>query len=554
MEALEAENASLREQLRTLKETVPVEFLSSFATEELTDGIKIRGILLAEGLWNGVLYSWDKIKELFPRIKEQIERGNAFPMKVEHEKDPEFGKRTVGEHSKIELDPFLKAIKYEAKITDPKAIEEIKNGTFRGTSLKSQLEKVRRGNLEVANNIEPIDNSLTRTPACKVCNIFSTEELSEIKFSPGNYDPHNSEKSLKDQSTSVKSEEPSKEEEKMPDLIELTEEQVLVLPSEEELADKEGEVDLRVVTHQDALAQGLRIILKGPGKLRRRIRRKKGYYYYPQYGEYPVPYYYWYHPKKKLSEENSEDEIIPLEDIEFLEEKGEYKIIKNKKTGKWVLFVATGKEGFGAWRIKGQYDSKEEAEKAAGVEQKSQENKEPPKEKVKCPACGKEFDSPKDFQEHWDKEHKDKYGEYERYSKEKERMDQELRRKRCEFCDELVEDLEAHSKDCPVRLATVLLAVKCKFCGKEFENEEDLKKHLPNCRKYGAYKKEKYPKKEGASLSTEKEEEAPPEKREEAPRSEEKLTAKQIAKNLGDVVSILIKRERDYIEKRRGQE
>jgi len=212
-----------------------------------------------------------------------------------------------------------------------------------------------------------------------------------------------------------------------------------------------------------------------PGKYpvsKKKAKRKPGYYYYYPYFDqyYPVPFYYWYYypqyskygypPVAKKSELESVE--IPEELVEEIEslyeslglpknpEKGQLEIMKVKD--RWIVFQATGKKGFGAWKILKSFDNEDEAEefvkkkkgKLSGPRtdeerakahfgisdeewdklppEKKEEyiKKLPPRgsakmakeDKVKCPVCGKEFDSKEDMIEHFNKEHSDEYGEY----------------------------------------------------------------------------------------------------------------------------------------------
>lgn len=492
------ENEVLRQRLTEERLGVyEISSASKLTYEELRDKLKIAGILLAPGIWNGVLYSVQEIKKMFDKFKDRLSK---LPIKVEHGNDPEFGDTNVGYLTKVKWDETLKAILYEGEVVHPKAIKEVKAGRFSSTSLKSQMIKILQGGIEKGIDIVPIDNSLTETPACPPCKITFYQELSEGSQKLEYYgieelqESQNLLRDLEDGEDDMNEEE-----------FEIEEESVLVLPEEYmELSDEEEEIELEVLPLAQALKEK-RVIYKylPPGKYprrRRRVKRRKGYYYYPYYPYYYPPYYPYYgypyygYYGKPLSEEDEEE----------WETLTEYIIRKNKRTGKYVVFKSTGKKGFGAFKIVKQFDTLEEA-RAWIKKQGGQSTEE--KAKVKCPVCDQEFDTKEEMIEHFNKEHSEQYGKYGegKYPKAKgkeagsEMSSEELRRKRCPFCHELVDDLEEHWKSCPVYAETVENVIKCKFCGETFRTKKELIAHLKECEPY----LKKYGKTEEKSLTEE---------------------------------------------------
>jgi hypothetical protein len=168
---------------KDIKETVNlsndlhIQTLSNFTIiEELQNRLRISGILLAEGVWNNVLYTKDQIKIMFDKFKGKLSHLNY---KVEHERTQEFGNANVGVNSQVEWSDTLGAILYKADITNPKIIEDIKSGLYTGTSMKLAIKKIidEKGVVK-ALNLEPIDNSVTSNPACDPSRIIiSREEL-----------------------------------------------------------------------------------------------------------------------------------------------------------------------------------------------------------------------------------------------------------------------------------------------------------------------------------------------------------------------------------------
>ena len=471
---LMSENAYLRKELEKLtKRSKPVnaeiESLSGFQVEELANKLKISGILLAEGVWNGVLYTKDEIKKMYEKYKEDLAK---LPITVEHERTEEFGDREVGRHTKVEWSDTLGAIIYEGEITELEAIKRIKNGTYNGTSLKIYLERVPCDNVEKGINLRPVNNSLTSLPACSSCLIVSKEELS-AKSIPGTFRYYgvnierninsNENKGVGEVEMDKKNEniEEQAKQEKLTveETFELKEDMVAVLP---ELQPRVREVELEFVTPAEAI-KNRRIIYgyypagKYPvAKKRAKVKvyyyyfpasygvgyypEKQGYpqYYYPQYyyPEYPKYYYpqypgYYYpqypeyyqehykypeYPKgprsdrerliahfgkevaEKLLELIGEEayKLLPPrgsaslseEDVEEVLAEDKYKIVKNKKTGKYVVMEATEK---GLWKILKQFDTREEAEKFVD-ELKSKGEEKPGEEKYPPPAEQRKLD------------------------------------------------------------------------------------------------------------------------------------------------------------------
>jgi len=356
-----AEIEALKQNKATFTKSEIVESLSEFKYEELVDKLKIRGILLSEGTWNGLKYSWDKIKEMFNKYSDKLEK---LPLKVEHGRLSNYKDKKVGSHIKVRLNNFLKAIEYEAEITDDKAIEDVKDGKFRATSLTLRTDRIVKDGEELAVNLVPLENSLTAYPACKVCNVFHIEELtSQVNYFGIRLYKKDLDNKLKEVDRKM-------------ECLEVKEGQVLVFPDipEEELFAEEQELEMMVMDEEEAMAKKKRAVRVPPGKYpRKAIKKRIIVYYYPGYGYYypyeyyPVPYYYWYYYGYPTGKSE-------LEEIVYLE--GVWKIVKNKKTGKFTVMKATGKK-FPAWKIIGQFDTYEEAKKACKSELAA-----------KCPVCG----------------------------------------------------------------------------------------------------------------------------------------------------------------------
>jgi len=153
-----------------------VESITTFTYEELADKLKLNGIMLAPGNWKGIDYRVEDIKAMYDSYGMKLE---DLDMVVEHGYDPDYAYRQVGGHDKVIWDDNLKAVVYQSIIEDPDAIDDVKSGKFRGTSLKIKRDIVLEDGKMVAKNLVPLDNSLTRLPACKSCVITSYEEMSK---------------------------------------------------------------------------------------------------------------------------------------------------------------------------------------------------------------------------------------------------------------------------------------------------------------------------------------------------------------------------------------
>ena len=310
IEELLAENQLLRQE--SIEEIIGEDILhtlASFAYEELGEKLKIRGILIAPGIWNNLLYSKEEIKRMYDNYKDLLD---TLPIVVEHGRDPEFAYKQVGSHTSTRYNSKLGAIEFEGIVEDPKAVQYIKNGTFGAVSLKSSLLIIKKGELSAGINIKPIDSSLTRAPACNTCRITYVGELSEGMSFYGI--------TLKSQDDNVRSDDNMSDTELSKETEVKEEQYVFVLPKEEEeLSDTE--VELEVMPLSQALLEK-RIIYKyaQPGESKTVTKK----YYYEDY-----PYTYRY-PKPKNSD---------------WESMGSIRLSKNTQTGEFALLFET-EDGF----------------------------------------------------------------------------------------------------------------------------------------------------------------------------------------------------------------
>ena len=393
LQELLAENAMLREKLDQRRS----ELSSRFVILQKKP-LKIHGVLIAEGVWKGVLYDYNEMKKSKNKFL-------GLPLKVQHGHSEDFGDKEVGKITKVKEEDLLKSLTFEAEVTDPKAIELVKNGTLDAVSIKGSFELVDTSSTPPKGvNYTPEEVSLTPSPACEFCQVFNYELSKRCK-------------ELISQEQHLNKEIPIQEvgDQKMEELNEnevyIAEDDLLIFP---ELTEEGQEGEFEVIKESDyseELARKKRAVKVRPGVYPKKVKRvvvKKGkkvpkypyYGYYPYYYSYGYPYYYYYsYPYYGYPKKLSEEEIIDT----LLE--GDYKTFMKKcmKSGKDMKTCA--KE----WKEK---TSKYPPPKKE--EETSKEEKCPELElaEIKCPVCGKVFKTRKEFLKHWEEKHAAKYGEY----------------------------------------------------------------------------------------------------------------------------------------------
>ena len=170
--------SDLRKKVADLTNTKELTSLSSFSFKDVGDNkLEITGILLAEGEWGGVHYPAEEIKRMVKTYSAKLKNMN---LTAEHEKTYLWGGLPYGKHTDVFYNPDLKAAIYKAVVNKNSAIDAIKGGTFRATSMRlKHLSTFDENGKKTATDIEPVNNTLTQFPACKNCKIFHWKELSE---------------------------------------------------------------------------------------------------------------------------------------------------------------------------------------------------------------------------------------------------------------------------------------------------------------------------------------------------------------------------------------
>ena len=132
--------------------------------EHTAKGVRIRGILIGEGKWNGVFYPYEVLKKgLEKLLKLKSNSKRLLNVDIQHGRTKEFNDKVVGYVTKLEANDTIKAILHETIITDEKAIDLIKKDKLKGVS--ARLYVLTSG--DTAREIEFDNISLVDIPACE---------------------------------------------------------------------------------------------------------------------------------------------------------------------------------------------------------------------------------------------------------------------------------------------------------------------------------------------------------------------------------------------------
>lgn len=371
IEELLAENAELRSRIES-------EDVGSIFHILSLRPMKIAGVLISEGVWKGIKYSYDKV------LKPALNKFKGLKGLVMHGKTEEFKDRVIGEITKVGTDDILKAITFEAVITDEDAIKKIQEGVFDAVSVKGKFEDIDTSVTPPEGiNYTPIEWSLTGTPACKNCLIFNKEELSL-----------NIEKDInQDGLEEVKVKEMEEE-------FEVKDGDVLVLPDNWDELEDFSEVEAEVMPFEElAKKKAKKKIVRVPKGKYPKIAKKIIKYFGCPFPFFHYPFYYYYYPY--YPDQESED-IGNLLDVLPLAE--DYKtFMKNCMNEKKDIKDVTSRMKACALEWKQVKEKKEEEIK---------EEEEVEMAEFKCPACGEVSKSKAALAKHWDEQHKEEYGEY----------------------------------------------------------------------------------------------------------------------------------------------
>jgi len=387
IDELLSENALLRQKLSEESTSYMFYLLSE-------SPLKISGVLISEGVWKGVLYSYNELLKALPRFED-------LKGQVMHGKTDEFKDKVIGQLTKVGKDDMLKAITFEAEVRDPEAVKKIKDKIFDAVSIKGGFKELDTSvTPPIGKDYSPIEWSLTGSPACSNCIIFNVEELSK------NTSPNT--KIIKEKESITPLGELNMTDIN-PEEIEITENMVLVLPDNFDSLEDYAEFEFKIVPESEFMelakkTEGYYGYYPHTGKksknvLKGRKVKGKGYPKYPSYGYYPAG-----KGKKGLSEE---DIVTIFENVGIPSG-----WMKSCMKEEGMNFGKCAKKYWGEKKGKKEEASLEEEEE----EEEEEFEEEPELAEVKCPACDWAGKNLEEFKKHWLKEHKDKYGKY-KYAK-----------------------------------------------------------------------------------------------------------------------------------------
>jgi len=136
--------------------------------------MKIHGVLIAEGIWKGVLWRYEEMKKVINELMK-------LNLLVQHGETKDFKSKLVGKMTKLVPNDMLKAILFEADIVDERAIELVKKGILDAVSIKGIWKMLDTTKMPPEGvGFDPIEFSLTPSPACKNCLIFNYELEKDI--------------------------------------------------------------------------------------------------------------------------------------------------------------------------------------------------------------------------------------------------------------------------------------------------------------------------------------------------------------------------------------
>jgi hypothetical protein len=146
------------------------------------DPLLITGILISEGLWKNVKFSYNEMKEALSQFI-------GKPILVNHGNDPEYKDRIVGKITKVTPNDTIKALAFEGEVTDEQAIKDIMANKFDAVSISGSFDEVVKDDdgISLGKGFMPIEVSLTPSPACKRCLIFTANEIGLSMPEPEKY-------------------------------------------------------------------------------------------------------------------------------------------------------------------------------------------------------------------------------------------------------------------------------------------------------------------------------------------------------------------------------
>jgi hypothetical protein len=162
---LEIENMELQDKIDNLSDS---DFAYGVQVQNLSDKTIIRGVLLAEGIWKGIKYTYDEIKNAASKFMNL--NGD-----VDHKKTLKYGARDIGKLTKVIPNDMLRCLMFEAEVTDEFAREDVANGLLDSVSPSGKFSTLEQlsGNVPTGKGYTPLGWALTGSPACKFATIFN---------------------------------------------------------------------------------------------------------------------------------------------------------------------------------------------------------------------------------------------------------------------------------------------------------------------------------------------------------------------------------------------
>ena len=128
--------------------------------------LKIKGIAITEGTWNGLFYPREELRKAARDLK-------GKPLMVDHSKSV---KDLVGRVTDAWFNEAENAIEFEAEIIDENIAKKVVEGLITGVSVGVIVDRVKEGSNLVARNYEFTELSLVLVPACKDAKIVDIEK------------------------------------------------------------------------------------------------------------------------------------------------------------------------------------------------------------------------------------------------------------------------------------------------------------------------------------------------------------------------------------------
>ena len=170
-EELVAENIALSDKLAKAQKELfkhkEAEFAYTFHVMELSKAsgtLKIRGVFLAEGIWKGMKFTYEKMKAFAKKFI-------GIPIMKDHGWDPRYGTTKGGIITKVVPIDSLRCLAFEGDVTLDAFKQLVEDGTVDAISAKANWTLNEKN--EVVDVESAVEGSLTGSPVCEFCNLFS---------------------------------------------------------------------------------------------------------------------------------------------------------------------------------------------------------------------------------------------------------------------------------------------------------------------------------------------------------------------------------------------